>query len=964
MRKLFLAFLLTVCCAALFASYEIKEAKDSAGRVYQHIPGDPFGSRIYTLSNGMKLYLSRNDREPRIQTRIAVRAGSAQDPAESTGLAHYFEHMMFKGNDRIATLDWAKEKPLLDRIEQLFEEHRREQSPEARAEIYKKIDALSSEAAQYSNDEYWLLTKSLGAEGTNAYTSIDETIYLNDIPASELERFLKLESVRFSSIALRRFHTELEAVYEEFNMGQDKDSRLAYQKLMSLLFEGHPYGRHVIGLPEHLKAPSMRDIHKFFRTWYRPDNMALILSGALDYDRTAELAEKYFGALKPQEGEKLPEVKHIELPPIETIRRADITGPQAESLLLGYRIPLTAENERLLTMTGEILKNGFCGLLDKDLIFPQKTLGITSGYIRFRDALVYLFIVRPKAGQTLEELKNLILAEIGKLRKGDFPDWLPRAIVDNARLSMITCAEDRSSAASFFTELFINEYAFDEVLNEPDELEKLTKKQITGFAEKYFRDDNFAIVFKHSGKAGERVHAVKPKITPVAVPSRTSNFASELLSMPKLPDPEPVFPDLEKEISIRSVTPDVTQYVVKNKENERFSLSFVFPVGSLHNGSFPALAFSYANHLGFNGKTLEEVKEAFYRLAGSYSFSSGKFRSSITITGLARNFEELLKLKPESLTPDENAWKEFRADTLKKRENAKKDQFTIFSHACRFMYYNGIDNLSNNYLPEAALNALTGKELTDFLQKVMKEAPLDIVFYGPDGLTLPEDFTSRKMTFKQAVFKAVPPKENQVVLVDYPSVQTIVRVSRIDSDSKPRPYTFASLFDEYGQRRFWSLLREERGLGYSAGAFYSIPEIMPDDYSTSGAYVVAQPDKLIEALNAMLEELDKPSLDPVIFESAKTGLFSSIRNSRVHGESYYGILKDLKRRGLSRMPAEEIYKELPGMTPELFMNETAERISGKVNLIVILGDLEKIDREVLKKYGTVKELKLDEIFRK
>jgi len=280
------------------SSYEPRSAVDLNGRTYQYVTNDPFFSRQYKLKNGLSVFLCKNDKEARIQSYIAVRAGSGDEKPESTGLAHYFEHMMFKGNSKIASLNWTKEKPLLDRLTELFELHRRENNAEKRAEIYHEIDQVSLKASEYSNSEYWDIVGTIGASGTNAWTSYDETVYVNDIPANQLERFLEVESVRFSDIALRRFHTELETVYEEFNRSQDSDFRMAYQSMMHCLFREHPYGRSVLGKPEHLKAPSMLDIQEFFHKYYVPENIALILSGKLEYEETMDLIEKTFGRLK------------------------------------------------------------------------------------------------------------------------------------------------------------------------------------------------------------------------------------------------------------------------------------------------------------------------------------------------------------------------------------------------------------------------------------------------------------------------------------------------------------------------------------------------------------------------------------------------------------------------------------------------------------------------------------------
>ena len=978
---LFLCLAAFVLSAFTGAAYEFRSATDARGTPYQYIPGDPFAARFYTLSNGMKLYLVRNTREPRINTAVAVRAGSADDPLNSTGLAHYFEHMMFKGNDQIASLDWEKERPLLEKIEALFEEYRGESDPERRAEIYKRIDQLSGEAAQYSNDEFWTLCQSIGATGVNAYTSLDETVYICDIPASNLVKFLYFNAVRFSGIALRRFHTELEAVYEEFNMQQDKDSALAWHRFLALLFRKHPYGRSVIGLPEHLKSPSMRDIRTFFRAFYRPDNMALVLSGDLDYEETAALAEKYFGALKPFNGAGKPLEPFVdrralvrEEPPVDSERTADFAGPQAELLLMGYRFEASPETERMLDMISEILCNGKCGLIDKDILLPQKVLALSAGAVHARDYSLLIFKGTPRQGQSLEEVRDMVFAELEKLANGDFPDWLPRAAADNARLSLVTISENRGTAASVFVDSFIREYPFDEALNELDRMEKITKQQIMEFARTYLKKDTCAVVLKRTGTATGLVHAEKPPITPVPIPDRPSAFAEKFAAMKPLPDPEPCFPDFEKEM--KSSGPEGRpgrDYRIRNTENERFWLSYVLPAGALHDLRLP-LAFGLASYLGTTDLTLEQLQEELYRLAGNISFSSDRFTSRITFSGLQRNYDKILDLfhgKLPVLQADEGAWNAFRDSILKSRENAKKDPWSIFDHAYRYAWYGGLDSLANRYMPEEDLKKITAASLLDFFRSALRESGdvMDVVYYGPaESPRLPprpsDAETSAKKSWEQVVFRADPPETSGVVFVDYPRVQTIAAVVRPDGIWKVKPFTFEEIYDEYARRSFWSDIRERRGLAYMAGAGYTNPTIMLGDWSSSSAYVQTQPDKLTSCIDAMLSGLDKHTVDPDLFAVSKANILSEIRNARIHPESFYDRMKDMQRRGLTDFVGRTVYRELPGLSPEAFADEWKKRISGKPSTIVIIGDAKKIDFEALKKYGPLTKLTLDQIFRK
>ncbi|HNL07756.1 MAG TPA: insulinase family protein, partial [Chitinophagales bacterium] len=240
MRQATWIILLLIGChfAAMAQNQTATEGKYS----YEYALNDPTKTRIYTLDNGLKVYLAINKDAPRIQTSIAVRTGSKNDPRDNTGLAHYLEHMLFKGTSRIATKDWDKEKALLQQISDLYEQHKATPDPAQKQRIYQQIDSLSLSASQYAiPNEYDKMISSLGAKGTNAYTSTDETVYINDIPSTGVEKWLMVESERFQELVLRLFHTELEAVYEEYNMGQDNVRRKMYQATLEALFPTHPY---------------------------------------------------------------------------------------------------------------------------------------------------------------------------------------------------------------------------------------------------------------------------------------------------------------------------------------------------------------------------------------------------------------------------------------------------------------------------------------------------------------------------------------------------------------------------------------------------------------------------------------------------------------------------------------------------------------------------------------------------
>ena len=302
---------------------------------YTTVPNDPLNARIYTLKNGLKVYMTVNKETPRIQTYIAVRVGGKNDPAETTGLAHYFEHLMFKGTQKFGTMNYEAEKPLLDAIEQQFEVYRHTTDSLERIQIYHVIDSLSYEASKYAiPNEYDKLMAAIGADGTNAYTSFDVTCYTEDIPSNQVENWAKIQADRFANNVIRGFHTELETVYEEKNMSLTRDPRKVYEAVLTALFPNHPYGTQtVLGTQENLKNPSITNIKNYHKTWYVPNNMAICLSGDFDPDQMIAIIDKYFGGMQPNEN--LPRIElDKSLAEIEQPIERTVWGLEAENITL------------------------------------------------------------------------------------------------------------------------------------------------------------------------------------------------------------------------------------------------------------------------------------------------------------------------------------------------------------------------------------------------------------------------------------------------------------------------------------------------------------------------------------------------------------------------------------------------------------------------------------------------------
>ena len=953
-----------------------EEAKEEAkGKAYESFPGDPFHTRIYTLKNGMKLYLLQNRTVPRLQTFIAVRAGSADENKNSTGLAHYFEHMMFKGSSAIASLDWVKEKVLLERIEDLFEQHRKSTDPEERKKLYAEIDRLSQEAARYSNNEYWELLNSIGARGTNAWTSFDETVYTNDIPVSQLEKFLFLESERFSNIALRRFHTELETVYEEFNRMQDRDSAIAYSAMLSALFPNHPYGRMVIGLPEHLKSPSMKDIHQFFNEYYTPENMALIIAGDLDYEQTAALAERYFGNLPrhtPSDGGKRggKSDRTLKEPPLTGPKTIDVTGPDREAVFISWRFPSNPESEPMLQLISGLLSNGKTGLIDSDLLQPQKVQSASAWANRLRDYSLLSFYGEPRSGQTPEEVRDLILKEVDKLRKGEFDPRLIKAIADNMRYELLLSSENRESSARQMVDLFILGDSPVDLIQLPDKIEKITPQQIMDFARENLKENNYVLVNKRSGPPSGRIHAEKPLITPVPIPEQHSAFAEKFRKLPVTEkESAPEFIDFQSAMEKTPLAPGLDFYYLPNRENERFSLLYVFPAGR-RNSKKLSLAFSYANLLGTDKFTPTELRNEFFRLAVNCSIRADEDTGIIEIQGLQRNFKEaatLLDHLIRSLKPDRQVYDKLVESILKERENQRKSPDSILQAMQAYAVY-GRENPVRDKLSEAELKAVDPAELTT----KFAELPIyehDIVYYGPEKAQtvlkdLQEVMPFPKETLKfpeEKKFKETVPSENMVYVFDYPSSQTQVLLLRADTPFSLDKLAFASLFQPYAGRTVMRDIREKRGLAYTATAFYSLPE-KKDKLSYAAGYVGTQGDKLPEALRELKALMEKIPDSPNQFHSAREKVLQGIRSDRIQREGIYTLFRRAGKRGLHHDWRKNIYEDASAMTLQDFNAFHQKHVAGKNDSILLIGDLKQIDRKALESFGKIKILTLNEIF--
>ncbi|MBQ7984531.1 MAG: insulinase family protein, partial [Bacteroidales bacterium] len=618
--KVLLFLALTVFIGDAFAQQFKKQT-------YQN---DPMNVVHYTLDNGLQVYLSVNKDVPRIQTYIAVRVGSKNDPSESTGLSHYLEHLLFKGTTHFGTLNWSKEKEQLDKIEALYEVYNKTTDVQKRKEIYHQIDSVSYEASKYAiPNEYDKMMSLIGATGTNAFTSNDMTVYQENIPSNELERWLKIEGERFADPVFRLFHTELEAVYEEKNMNMANDARTVYEKLNEALFPNHPYGTQTtIGTIEHLKNPSLANINKHFYNYYVPNNYCIAMSGDFDPEEAIRLINKYFGKIQPR---YVPDFTFVHESPIEKVKVVEVNGLEAENVTVAFRIDAgTGSRDVLLAeMVDAVLMNGSCGIMDENINQKQLAQYVRSGVSDLNDYSSFQLRGVPKQGQTLEELKDLMLKQLDILKSGNWDGELLTAAINNTKLREMQSLESNENRAMAMAMAYLAHRNWQDVVNETENMGKVTKEEVINFAKRIFGDNNYVIIYKRQGQKRDVQKVDKPEITPVVMNRDVeSEFLKEIKSM-KVNPIEPVFVNFNKDMKKGKANGNEILYV-QNEQNGRFQLVYRYDYGSLYDKK-AGITNSFLDQLESQNRTLAQINREMYDIACQYSIGFGDKHATVNI---------------------------------------------------------------------------------------------------------------------------------------------------------------------------------------------------------------------------------------------------------------------------------------------------------------------------------------------
>ena len=934
-------------------------------------PEDPLDAHIYELDNGLQVFLTENHEEPRFYAEIAVRAGSKHDPADATGLAHYLEHLLFKGNQNLGTLDYEAEKPHLDRIVELYEEHFQETDEARRAEIYAEINSEAQLASAYAvPNEIDKVYNSMGGTGLNAHTWYEETVYKIGLPSNRLTQWAEIESDRFVDPVFRLFHTELETVYEEKNRTLDNAGRIIGTAIDELLYKVHPYGQQpTIGTVEHLKNPSLVYIQNYFDTYYVPNNMGIFISGDIDIEETIALISDKFGNWERKE---VAPVGPWGEPALSGAERRTVRYPGEEQVQLAFRTaPNGSADKEALILLDMILDNRTAGLINLNLNQQQLVSEAGSSPLFLNDFGSQSLYGVPKPDQSLEEVEQLLLDQVEIIKAGDFEEWIIPAIVNDFLKNEKASLEFNTARVSMMRQSFIEEADWDYHIAEIDRMEQLTKQDVVDVANKYFGNDYVSVY--RIDEQHDLPTVEKPQIDPVSIdPTRQSEFAAQILAM-DVEEIEPTFVEADQDYRVVEFAPGVELYYAPNPLNDLFTFSIGVEVGTEESRRL-GLSTSLMNVAGTENLSNEELQKEWYRMGTEFRFGAGENSSAFSITGLDDQFESSIELMMELIkTPvsDEETLNQLKGIVLKTRDDRKSSPPAIAQALYMYNRYGEesplLEALSTDEIIETQAEDLLGlpAELLNYKHTIAYTGSLpleDLVEILRRHHTVADDLQDTpEFRFRRAREVA----ETELMVVDQQAAQAQIRIEFADGLYQPEDSVLSSIYTNYFGSGMSSVvfqeLREARALAYSASARYSQGSRQNAENLMLGA-IGTQTDKTAEALSAFIDLIDNMPSSAERFDESVNSLVNRYRTSKLNFREVIGAVRSWERQGFDSDPRRQRYEELQQTTLEDLEAFQQAHVKDRAKLISIVGDLSIIDTEELEQFGTVEQVEVADLF--
>ena len=931
----------------------------------------------YRLENGLTVWLNEDHSQPKVFGAVVVKAGAKDCP--DTGIAHYFEHMMFKGTDRIGTLDYESEKVLLDSIAMKYDELAMTEDTAARARLQKEINELSIRSSEYViPNEFNRLINRFGGSGLNAATSYDATIYFNTFSPQYMVQWAEINSERLINPVFRLFQSELETVYEEKNMYGDFIGGQVMDTLMARYFGPHPYAYPIIGSTKNLKNPRLTEMHKFFEDYYVASNMALILSGDFDAQQVMPILEKAFSRIRSGNA---PKQEKVMLPPFngrETMK-VKFPIPFIKAMGLGFRgVSANHEDQVALNIAVNLLNNANgTGYLDK-LMVEHKLMGALAINESMNEAGILAVAIMPKLLiQSYSSAEKMVWDEINRVKNGDFSDEMFNSLKLEQKRQYASSLENIDSRATIMMNLFSQGKSWNDYLNEVARIESITKEDVVRVAQKYF-SNNYLCVTKSTGKY-PKDNLPKPAFSPV-VPRNADASSSYAKQLEKIPEQQvaPRIIDFEKDVKTSKLTPLVTLYTTPNPLNDIFTLNISYGIGALEQPELMQLT-NYLQLLGTESLSFEQFRSRLQSIGSTLAFDVTPDAFVMKVTGFDNHIDETMKLVGDFIRHAKADDKKLRqiVDDAKVSEKAFfKSGDNVASALLEQVKYGD----QSRYLRKLSLSQikkLKGKDMLAIYDKV-RSVQCDLHYCG----TLPVEKVigtiRQHLPLERTTIASNSPYYRELKQYDKPTVffidmpdmaQSIVYgyVKGDPVDDKASRHA-SRLFSVYFGGDMSSLMfqeiREFRSFAYRTSGRYQLPNHAHK--GTAGSFTAmlsTQSDKTLDALGVLDSLIREMPLKPERMEAVKQTLVNRINNDYPPFRNLSEKVASARMEGFDRDPAEEFLRDIATMDMQDISRFYREQISGRPVVYVIAGNRKHIDMKKLAEYGTIIKVKKKDIYK-
>lgn len=919
----------------------------------------PVKVETFKLKNGLKVILCEEHSQPKVHGCVVVHAGSKNENPNATGVAHYFEHIMFKGTDRIGTTNWKAEKVYLDSISQAYDQLHATQDAAKRHDIQKEINRLNIAASKYAiPNEVDAILQKMGCTGLNAGTSYDYTVYFNTLPSNQLANWMDVYVERFRNPVFRLFQSELEAVYEEKNMYENRPMYDFTRNLFTESFGNHPYSRDVIGLADHLKNPQPSEMQKFFDTYYVANNMTLILVGDFNSAEARSLVESKFSAWRSG---VLPEPAKYDLPKFENQKVVNVKQTPIKVGIMVFPGVSNHDRDYLpLQMLGSILGGG-SGLLDKATSDGRLMMAQLMP-LSLEDAGSNVVLYAPNIiGQSHEDAEKVVWDCLDSIKQGRFTDELMQSIKVAFQVELQRSVESYSSISSLLLNLELEGSDYAEWQRDNERWMQLTREEIMEVANKYFDKDHCTLVRSKMGFPSHDA-AVKPDWDHLEAQNQGEKSAFAKMIESNRPDPiRPQVVDFKKDVVTTQITPNAKLYSCGNPKNNIFELVIGYNYGQIDNPDIER-AIQYKEAIGCDNMNLQEFNQLMNQFGGSVWISAGNDQSTLHITGLEQNIDTIMALASHWVFIPNHDQKQIAKmlDDMKAGEKQAKNDASTWFRALRGYVTLGQNSEGLRMTPYKEWGKRTGVQLQDEVAQIFGRNG----YATFSGNTDPEDICQlmRQCGFVRDDVKVMPRRAFQYQKADKNQVyyctnkkflQSDIMFYMMSGDFNTKDQAAVELFNEYFGGGMNSIvfqeIREFRSLGYSTMGRFTW-DVFNRTPATLYCYLGTQCDKTQEGVEAMRDLMLELPVRPDKLGPAKEQLVLDRNSSYNTFRSLPGyVCEHMEEHGWTR----DLYPEITGKIAALTMDDLKafhqKYLKERPLVVIISGNAKKFDAKKIGK---------------